>query len=186
MKKIVVIWSSPNKDGLTHSAAASLIEGMKKGGAEVEEVWLNGLDMRHCMACGSGYGACRSEGSCVIPDSFQELYDKLVKADGIAFVTAVYWHDLTEVMKAFMDRLRRCESAHNHYLAEKKAYIAACAGGSGNGATECLVRLEDTLRHMGVRTWDRMPVTRFNKDYNVPSLAKGGELFAVRLDEGFR
>ncbi|MBR0138790.1 MAG: flavodoxin family protein [Firmicutes bacterium] len=186
MKNIVVIWSSPNRDGLTASAAHSLIKGMEKGGASVEEVWLNGLDMQHCMACGTGYGACRSEGACVLADGFQELYDKLVKADGIAFVTAVYWHNVTEVMKAFTDRLRRCEASHNHFLAEKKAYIAACAGGTGNGATECLVTLENTLRHMGIKVWDRMPVTRFNRDYNVPSLERGGELFAERLETGFK
>ncbi|MBQ4234885.1 MAG: flavodoxin family protein, partial [Firmicutes bacterium] len=70
--------------------------------------------------------------------------------------------------------------------ADKKALIVACAGGTGNGATECLVRFEDILRHMQMKAWDRMPVTRFNKDYNLPSLEVMGELFVKRLEEGFK
>ena len=34
-------------------------------------------------------------------DDFQGLYEKMQAADGVVFVTAVYWHDVTECMKAF-------------------------------------------------------------------------------------
>lgn len=39
--KILVLWSSPNKDGLTAPAKDSMIAGMVAGGAEVEEIHLN-------------------------------------------------------------------------------------------------------------------------------------------------
>ena len=183
---ILVLWSSPNVDGLTASAAESLAEGVRRAGGTADMVQLNKCRIEHCMACGNGFGTCRSDGYCVIDDDLQDIYDRMLKADGVAFVTAVYWHDLTEVMKAFMDRLRCCEANHNHSLADKKALIVACAGGTGNGATECLVRFEDILRHMQMKAWDRMPVTRFNKDYNLPSLKVMGELFVKRLEEGFK
>lgn len=56
-------------------------------------------------------GLCRSEGRCVINDDFSEDYQRLVSAEAIVWITPVYWHDLAENLKAFLDRLRRCERA---------------------------------------------------------------------------
>ena len=41
MSKVAVIWSSPNTDGLTASAKNMFVNGLKKAGAEVEEIHLN-------------------------------------------------------------------------------------------------------------------------------------------------
>ena len=54
MKKVAVIWSSPNKDGLTASAKDQFIRGLVSAGAEVEEIHLNSKKLEHCMACGNG------------------------------------------------------------------------------------------------------------------------------------
>lgn len=37
-------------------------------------------------------------------DDFEVIYQKLKEADAIVFVSAVYWVDLTECMKTFLDR----------------------------------------------------------------------------------
>ena len=37
MKRVAVVWSSPNKDGLTASAKNQFMNGLKEAGAEVEE-----------------------------------------------------------------------------------------------------------------------------------------------------
>ncbi len=183
--KVAVIWSSPNADGLTATAKNQVIKGLKKANAQVEEIPLNRLKMAYCQACGTGFGICQSEGKCCEQDDFQETYQKLVDADGIVFVTAVYWHDLTERMKAFLDRLRRCETAHNHFLREKRCLLVACAGGTGRGVIECLHNMEYTLGHMEMRAYDRLPVIRYNKDYMLPTLEKAGEVYAKRLIDGF-
>lgn len=131
--KVAVVWSSPNVDGLTAAAKNQLVSGLKKAGAEVEEIHMNRLHMEHCKACGNGWGTCNKSGECMIKDDFADTYQKLVEADGIAFISAVYWSDLTECMKAFVDRMRRCEATHNHFLAEKRCMLVACAGGTGRG-----------------------------------------------------
>ena len=41
MKKVVVIWSSPNTDGLTASAKNQFIKGMEEAGTEITEIHLN-------------------------------------------------------------------------------------------------------------------------------------------------
>ena len=62
MKKVAVIWSSPNKDGLTASAKDRFIMGLASAGAEVEEIHLNSKKLEHCMACGNGWGSCNKIG----------------------------------------------------------------------------------------------------------------------------
>lgn len=183
--KIVVVWSSPNKNGLTAQAKNNFITGIKDSGAAVDEIHLNQLKMIHCQACGDGWGTCRTKGSCVLKDDFEDVYKRLTEADGIVWISAVYWHDITECMKAFTDRLRRCEAAYNGYLAGKRCFLIACAGGTGLGAVECLHNMEETLKHMGMRAYDRIPVVRFNKDYILPALKEAGTVYSTRLSTGF-
>lgn len=183
--KIAVLWSSPNTDGLTAAAKNKFIAGAIKSGSEIEEIHLNKLNINHCMACGDGLGACYSQGKCVLKDDFAQIYAKLAEADAIVIITAVYWFDLTECMKAFIDRLRRCDAFYNHLLENKKCFLVACAGGSGNGPIQCLNKMEETLKHMKMVAYDRIPVVRFNKDYVLPMLEYAGETFAHRLETDF-
>jgi len=182
---VAVIWSSPNTDGLTASAKEKFLSGIKKKDGKITEIHLNRKKIEHCRACGNGWGICRSKGLCVLKDDFEEIYQQLAEADGIVFVSAVYWHDITECMKAFIDRLRRCETKHNKFLAGKRCFLIACAGGTGLGAVECLHNMEEALKHMGMRAYDRIPVTRFNKDYIFQALEQAGEIYTTRLEEGF-
>ena len=116
MKKVVVLWSSPNTDGLTASAKNQIISGLEEAGAQVEEIHLNRKKLDHCRACGNGWGTCNKKGECVIRDDFAGIYEMLRDADGIVWISAVYWSDMTECFKAFFDRLRRCDATHNHFL----------------------------------------------------------------------
>lgn len=183
--KIAVMWSSPNTDGLTAEAKNKFVSGLQIAGAQIDEIHLNKLHMEHCQAYGSGWGSCAAKGQCWKKDDFQNVYQRLSDADGIVFISAVYWHDITECMKAFLDRLRRCETAHNHFLAGKRCILIACAGGTGLGAVECLHNMEETLKHMGMRAYDCIPVIRYNKEYMLPALEKAGELYADRIVNGF-
>ena len=185
MKKVAVIWSSPNKDGLTASAKDRFIQGLQSAGAEVTEIHLNQMQIGHCRACANGWGTCNKTGSCVIGDDFEQIYQALREADGICWISAVYWSDMTECFKAFFDRLRRCDAAHNHFLADKRCVLAACAGGTGRGTLECLTQLERGLTHMGMRVYDRISVVRYNKDYVLPALIEAGSIYAERLETGF-
>ena len=185
MKKVIVLWSSPNTDGLTAAAKDAILAGLRAGGADGQEVQLNRLRMEHCRACGNGWGTCRTEGKCILEVDFQSLYGALAEADGIVFVTAVYFHDLTESFKAFLDRLRRCDAFTARRMADKRCLLVACAGGTGQGTSECLSRLEYTMKHMNMRAYDRLPVNRFNRDYMLPALEEAGKTYALRLETGF-
>lgn len=183
--KVAVIWSSPNKDGLTAAAKEQMIAGLKKAGTEVDEIHLNSMHIEHCRACGNGWGTCNKLGSCVLKDDFADIYERLKAADGIVIVSAVYWSGMTECLKSFVDRLRRCEATVAHALKDKRCVLVACAGGTGRGTLECLGDMEMALTHMGMRAYDRISVVRYNKDYILPALEKAGEIYADRLENGF-
>lgn len=185
MSKVAVIWSSPNKDGLTASAKDQFIKGLRNAGADVEEIHLNRKKIEHCRACGDGWGTCNKNGTCVIQDDFAEIYKTLSESDGIVWVSAVYWSEMTECFKAFFDRLRRCDATKNHLLAEKRCILMACAGGTGRGSQECLQQLERGLSHMGMRVYDRISIVRYNKDYILPMLETAGATYARTLETGF-
>ena len=185
MKKVAVVWSSPNADGLTASAKDQFVKGLSDAGAQTEEIHLNKKKLEHCRACGNGWGTCRTNGTCVIRDDFAEIYRTLADADGIVWISAVYWSDMTECFKAFFDRLRRCDAVYSHSLAEKRCILVACAGGTGRGTQECLQQLERGLTHMGMRAYDRISVVRYNSGYILPALYDAGKTYADRLENGF-
>ncbi len=185
MKRVAVVWSSPNSDGLTASAKDQFARGLSDAGAQVQEIQMNRQSIEHYRACGNGWGTCNKMGTCVIQDDFAGIYQALVEADGIVWISAVYWSDMTECFKAFFDRLRRCDATHNHFLTEKRCILITCAGGTGRGTLECLTQLERGLTHMGMRAYDRIPVVRYNREYILPALYDAGKVYVDRLENGF-
>ncbi len=185
MKKVSIVWSSPNPGGLTASCKDRFLAGLKDAGIAAEEIHLNEKKIEHCRACGDGWGTCNKKGTCVIRDDFEEIYGALRDSDGIVWISAVYWSDTTECFKAFFDRLRRCDAAYNHNLREKRCVLVACAGGTGRGTLECLSQMERGLNHMGMRVYDRISVGRYNREYILPALYEAGKTYADRLENGF-
>ena len=172
--KIVALQSSPNKDGLTASLAEAVLKGYKEAGGDVELIHLNHRDIMCCIACEKGWGQCR-DGDCILEDDFETIRQKIGKADAVVFSTPVYWHDLSESAKSFLDRLRRVEAFSGRGTCEGKKVIGiSAAGGSGNGAVRAHFNLEDYLRRIGFNVFDLVPVTRFTRDHKLPMLEEAG------------
>jgi multimeric flavodoxin WrbA len=177
--KVVAVQSSPNLDGLTSGLVQAVLRGLEAEGGETELIHLNKLDIKPCIACDNGWGKCRKEGICILEDDFQKLREKIAKSDALIFATPVYWHDLSESAKIFLDRLRRCETGRGFKtFTGKKAIGIASAGGSGRGAVRALYNLEDYLRRLGFDIFDLVPVTRFSKDHKLEMLERAGKRLA--------
>lgn len=172
--KILALQSSPNKDGLTASLANAVLEGYREAGGETELIHLNSLNIEHCIACEEGWGKCRN-GACILKDDFESIRQKIGDSNAFLFSSPVYWHDLSESAKVFLDRLRRVEAFSGKNTCEgKKAIGITAAGGSGNGAVKALLNLEDYLKRLGFEVFDLIPVTRFNRDHKVTMLIEAG------------
>lgn len=171
----IAIQSSPNMNGLTARLAQAVLTGVEAEGDETELVHLNQLNIQSCRACNEGWGECRTKGTCILEDDFEALCTKLANADTVVFATPVYWHDLSESAKRFLDRVRRCETFNDFTTYNDTPVIGiTSAGGSGRGAARALYNLEDYLRRLGFEIFDLVSVTRFSKDHKLPMLQEAG------------
>ena len=176
--KLLAIQSSPNVDGLTAEAARRVVEGVVESGHEASLVHLNQKVIKKCKACDRGWGICRSEGRCVLVDDFEGLVEEMLEADGLVFSTPVYWWDISESAKTFLDRLRRVETHYGFKRFNGKRYVGiACAGGSGNGAARALYLLEEYLKRIGFECYDLVTVTQANKGHKLEMLESCGRGF---------
>ena len=179
--KVFVITGSRNSKGQTAKATRALIQGLKDEGVKTEEFFLAKMKIERCRQCDeNGWGICRTEGKCIIEDDFKMLVDKIKDSEVIVFATPVYFSDLSESLRAFLDRLRRtCMHEAGKRGIEGKRCMGICvAGGGGGGAPECTVRLEKVLRTCGFDLVDVIPLRRQNLDEKLSILKSIGKSFA--------
>lgn len=177
----MMICGSRNPEGQTARAADAVLGGLEKSGAGVERAFLPTLSVERCRQCGErGWGICRSEGRCVIEDDFEGLARRLRQADAVVLATPVYFSDLSESMKAFMDRLRRvCRHESGRASIEGKPAVGICvAGGGGGGAPACCVSLEKVAKTCGFDMVDLIPVRRQNLQAKLHPLEICGQWLA--------
>ena len=163
--KIVAMTGSRNPKGQTAKAVSALLAGAKAKGAKVEQVMLAKMCIERCRQCeDDGWGICWTKGRCVIEDDFAALVGKIRSADAAVFATPVYFSDLSESLRAFLDRLRRItrHSKGKARINGKRAVGVCVAGGGGGGAPACTVSLEKVLTTCGFDVVDMVPARRQN------------------------
>jgi multimeric flavodoxin WrbA len=124
--KILAVSFSPRKKGNTEILLGEALRGAKAEGAEVELYSVSGKNIQPCDGCRT----CFREDSCRIDDDMQELYEKLLAADGIIFGTPVYFFRLTAQGKAVIDRTYAFNRPEKS-LANKVGGVIAVAGSIG-------------------------------------------------------
>lgn len=98
--KVLGIVCSPRLRGNTEIMVQEALAKAQEEGAEIELLTLAKKDIAPCDACES----CRKTGKCHIEDDMQQIYDKLLQADGIIFGSPVYYWTVTAQAKALIDR----------------------------------------------------------------------------------
>ncbi len=181
---ICAILGSRNTAGQTAKVAQALLQGASGEGAHVETIFLPQMNIERCRQCDEeGWGICRSEGRCVIEDEFSTITEKIIAADVLVFATPVYFYDLSESLKAYLDRLRRVTRHEDGKKGvEGKPAIGIClAGGGGGGAPMCALSLEKILQQTGFDVLDMVPVRRQNLEMKLETLAITGKWLATQL-----
>ena len=124
--KILGLSFSPREKGNTELLMEEVLAGAGGLGAETELCRAVEKDIQPCDACGS----CFTTGECPIEDDMQDLYGKMLEADGILFGTPVYFYNMTAQGKCVIDRT----IALNHggkSLSSKVGAVVAVAGSLG-------------------------------------------------------
>jgi len=101
---ITIYYGSIHKlKGNTYVIINEFAEGAKEAGAEVEVVLLAEKEINHCIACLKCW--TKTPGKCVLQDDMAKLLEMFMKSDVVVMATPVYGHNVTGIMKTFLDRM---------------------------------------------------------------------------------
>ncbi len=179
--EIIAILGSRNPEGRTATATNALMKGFEDRGWEKKEVFLTHRQIERCRQCDDdGWGECR-EGRCIIDDDFASIVEEIRESDAVVFATPVYYSDLSESMRAFLDRLRRICRVNKDRVEGKPAFGISVAGGGGGGAPACSASLVGVMRRCGFDVLDVIPARRQNLDLKLELLGATGRWFADSL-----
>jgi multimeric flavodoxin WrbA len=102
--KITIFYGSIHKTrGNTYVIIDAFAEGARASGAEVDIVFLAEKEIKPCMACLKCW--TKSPGRCVIEDDTAPLLEQFMASDLVVMATPVYIHNVTGIMKTFLDRM---------------------------------------------------------------------------------
>jgi len=124
--KIMIYYGSIHKiRGNTHIIINEFAEGAKEAGADVEVVLLAEKKIKNCIACLKCW--TETPGKCVLKDDMPELLEKFMESDIAVMATPVYIHNVTGIMKTFLDRMMPIIDPHlikmdNGYTGHYKRY----------------------------------------------------------------
>lgn len=101
-KRVVILSSSPRKNGNSDVLCHSFAEGAEKSGNKVVEIFTNDKKINYCKGC----GYCEiHNGECTQKDDMAGIIDEIMKSDVIVFSSPVYFYSVSGQLKILIDRL---------------------------------------------------------------------------------
>jgi len=148
--KILIVLGSPRKKGNSATLAAKVAEGAIADGADVETVYLNGLNIKPCQGCEK----CEQESfnGCDIEDDMNQLYSKMQEADSVVVASPTYWCNISAQTKIFIDRLHAVSVGRkNIFKGKSMAIILTFADPDpfSSGAVNALRSFQDICQYLG-------------------------------------
>lgn len=99
-KKVLIISTSPRKNGNSETLSDAFRKGATDGGNIVEKISLYDKTIGFCKGC----LACQKTGRCVIHDDADTIAQKMLSADVLVFATPIYYYEMSGQMKTMLDR----------------------------------------------------------------------------------
>lgn len=137
----LAINGSPRLGGNTEFLLNEVLSPLKESGWETEIVQIGGTIMRGCTACGACFK--NKDMKCIIAgDKFNQIMEKMARADAIIIGSPTYFTDVTAEIKALIDRVGYVAIANNRILSGKigAAVVAVRRAGA--------VHTYDTINHL--------------------------------------
>jgi len=190
--KVLILSGSRNREGQTARIIKAVQKGLSAGKAESDVIFLVEKAIERCRMCDpDGWGLCRRESRCIIEDDCPKIIEQVKAADALVFANPVYFSDLSESMRSFLDRFRRTlfkpgkAPAPGFGATGGTPAIGICyAGGSGNGTASASFNLERILQTCGLDVIDMINVRRQNIEAKIPQLEIVGKWLASRPTSG--
>lgn len=189
---VLIISGSRNREGQTARCIKAVQQGVADGKGKSEVIFLPELKLERCRQCDpDGWGLCRKEGRCIIDDDLASIIGKIKATDVLVFANPVYFGDLCESMRVFLDRFRR--TLFKPGAAPRPGFPMgggtpaigiSFAGGSGNGTVSSSATLERVLQTCGFDVVDMIQVRRQNIDVKIPMLEMTGKWLTTKPTSG--
>lgn len=101
MKRVLLISSSPRKNGNSDLLCDQFQKGANDAGHRAEKIFLAERRIHYCTGCGACANATRP---CVQKDDVAEILEKMVESDVIVLATPVYFYSMSAQLKTLIDR----------------------------------------------------------------------------------
>jgi multimeric flavodoxin WrbA len=98
--RILGIMGSPRIKSNTDLLLEAALQGSQSQHAEIEKVIVDKLKITPCRE----YYGCFEDGDCVIRDDMDDIYSKLLEADGIIVASPIFFYGPSAQLKALIDR----------------------------------------------------------------------------------
>ena len=128
-KNVLIISTSPRKNGNSEILADAFAKGAADEGHQVEKVSLYDKTINFCRGCLS----CQKTGRCVIHDDADTIAQKMLTADVLAFATPIYYYEMSGQMKTMLDRANPLYSLE---YAFRDVYLLAAAAEAEDSAID--------------------------------------------------
>lgn len=122
-KNILVISTSPRKNGNSALLAEEFARGAADAGHKVEIITLRDKNIGFCRGCLS----------CVIQDDVADIIARMKQAEVIAFATPVYYFEMSGQMKTLLDR---SNPLYTSEYAFRDIYLLASAAENDDSAVD--------------------------------------------------
>ena len=99
--KVLIINSSPRKDGNSSLLINEIEKVFKENDIEYEVFLIGNKNIRGCIAC----NYCSDNGECVFKDDVNKAGKILKESDGLVLVSPVYYGSPNGTLISFLDRL---------------------------------------------------------------------------------
>ncbi len=147
--KMLILNASPREKGNSAALATRAAAGAIDAGAEIESIYLHGMEIRACDAC----DLCIAQGvPCVIEDDMQSLYPKLIEADSLLLASPIYWFTYSAQLKLCIDRWYGLWNSHKEAFRGKPVGIILTYGDTDlytSGGINAVHTFETMFRFLG-------------------------------------
>lgn len=141
MKNILIISSSPRKNGNSQMLCEQFKKGAEEKGHTATLIRLMEKKIGFCRACD---GCMRNGGICVLNDDMAEILKLFQEADVIVLATPVYFYGISAQMKTFIDRTYPIWQ----HLGKKEVYYIISAGLGEDIIERSLGDLDGFVEHL--------------------------------------
>ena len=184
---LLIINGTPKTDGVCYSFVTTAIETAKSLDVNAKVIDLSKINLGKCVMCDDGWGICFREHRCIFEDDdFNALQKDVQEANAYVYITPVYWGEVSEQFKIYLDKLRRCQATKQwdkreeevSFLKGKPSIMVASAGGGGGGIVTTFADIERAIVQMSGDEWPRetsgifdyIAVNRWNQSYKRQAL----------------